>query len=764
MKKTFSILIIALAALSVSAEGKLDVGSRARLRAATSGLTMSRSGRGSVKAPVRKAASATTVVRGFLTLAPGHDAAELEAIGVKVTSARGTSLLVEFDAALVAQLEAMDAVSKIVLESPLAPKMDRVRSVTHIDEIHSGSANLPQAYTGKGIIAGIVDGGFDPNHLNFLNDKGVSRISNFCYYRPTQSGDYYEQIVGPDVIWDIDTESSETFHGTHTLGIMAGGYKGKVNAPDRLGSKEIDNPYYGIAYDADIALASGANTDYYVAMGMETILNYAYYNKKRTVINLSLGNNTGPHDGTSALCGYIDGIVANDNAIVCISAGNEGNLPIAITKTFTATDKIISSCFTMLQEMSAEDAAAYPNIRAGATYVYSKDATQFDIQAIVVNKDRGAVAMRMPLPATTGASKYWATSAAYAQDGDIISPQLAKWFNGYVGVGAQFDEVTGRYYAVIDAMLWDNATGNANGNYVLGFEITGHEGQRVDVYGDAQFNGFSSLGIEGFMDGQGNGTINDIATGKGTISVGSYNTRDRWTSLDGEVWGYDEGVLPAGEVSMFSSYGTLIDGRNCPAVCAPGAAVISSSNEYYLQDNGLTSPSVSQADFTANGRHYSWHQALGTSMAAPVVSGTVCLWLEADPTLTVFDVLDIIEKTAVKDDDVAKAADPVQWGAGKFDALAGLKEVLARKQSGICSPAAPGSDCRVLLTAQGEGMYEVSLPGAPAINADLYNLSGIMVASAKAEGSDAVLDASGVLPGIYVLSVNGTHSLKFTVK
>lgn len=584
MRKTLTIVLISAAIGSASATDKLDAGSRARLRGITSGMMMTRDAQGHVKAPVRESTrEKNNPLRAFITIAPGHDTAELAAAGVTINSSRGGSVLAEFDASLLPAVEAMDAVERITLESPVNLKMDRVRQLSHIDEIHSGT-DLPQAYTGKGVVAGIVDGGFDPNHLNFLNSDGVSRISNFCYYRPTQSGEKVEQIVGPDIIPEIDTESDETFHGTHTLGIMAGGYRGKINMAVRNGLsstvKEVDNPYYGIAYDSDIALASGASSDYYVAMGIETILNYAYYKKEPAVINLSLGSNVGPHDGTSALCQYIDKISALDRVVVCIAAGNEGNLPIAITKTMTEDDRTLRSCFTL-----SEPVEEYPNVRAGQTYVYSDTKDQFDIQAVVVNRSRGAVAMRMPLPATDGNAKYWVTEAGYQSDeSDVISPQLAKWFNGYVGIGAQYESASGRYYAVIDCMLWDKTTGsNADGNYVLGFEITGKAGQRIDVYGDGQFNGLSSLGMEGFTDGGYDGTINDLATGNDIVVVGSYNVREQWTSLDGGVYGYEAGAVPTGEISAFSSYGTLIDGRTLPTVCAPGATVISSSNEYFLQ-------------------------------------------------------------------------------------------------------------------------------------------------------------------------------------
>lgn len=149
MRKTLTIVLISAAIGSASATDKLDAGSRARLRGITSGMMMTRDAQGHVKAPVRESTrEKNNPLRAFITIAPGHDTAELAAAGVTINSSRGGSVLAEFDASLLPAVEAMDAVERITLESPVNLKMDRVRQLSHIDEIHSGT-DLPQAYTGK---------------------------------------------------------------------------------------------------------------------------------------------------------------------------------------------------------------------------------------------------------------------------------------------------------------------------------------------------------------------------------------------------------------------------------------------------------------------------------------------------------------------------------------------------------------------------------------------------------------------------------------
>lgn len=754
-------LCIALSLGSAAfAQGKLDMGSRARLRSSNMPVEFVRQndGKASVKA---KDKGATAMLRGFAVLSDGASAGNLEACGAKVFSVRGNIALVEFPAEALEALEALDEVKSIRLEQPVSAKLNIAREVSGIDKIHSG-IDLPQAYTGKGVVAGSVDGGFDPNHINFKNDDGTSRIGQFTYYRPTQQGGYVEQKVPRENIGEIDTEDDETFHGTHTLGIMAGSYRGDVSVcavgDDGVGLRTLPNPYYGIACDADIAVASGALTDMYIAMGIETILDYAYDSgQKPAVVNLSLGSNVGPHDGTSTICQYLDLATQLDKVIFCVSAGNEGDLPIALHKKLTVSDNTVASFLHPEIEMTN-----YKNVRYGTTYIYSDSNEPFTVQAVVVNKTRGRVVMRMSLePSPDGASRYWVSSSDYAgYDTDIVSTQFANYFEGYVGLNAEIDSQSGRYYAVIDCMCWDNTVRNADGNYILGFEVTGSDGQRIDIFGDGIYNTFSSYEIEGYEDGMTDGTISDMACGHNYVVVGSYNTRDEWLSLDGNLYG-NQPSFAFGKVSYFSSYGELYDGRRLPTVCAPGTSVISSSNEYYIDAYGFTD-GIRQAAVSADGRRYSWHQSSGTSMATPVVSGAIALWLEAYPELTYDQAIDIIRRTSVVDSDVLEG-NSVQWGAGKFDAYAGLVEVLKLKDAGIGAISAD-KDNRVVLSRIGDRSFGIYYNGCKDFTATLYSVAGATVSTVKADGYEAVLDATGIPAGVYLLSVPGAQAQRIMIK
>lgn len=761
MNKLSILLLAAVIAPGIQAQSKMDISSRARLRAASHGIEFVNDAKGNAslhRAPARKNAS----VDAFIFISDESAIDRLAEAGATVASVRGNMVMASVPVSAIDAVNDIEGVERISLSKPVKAKMDIVRQVTGIDKIHSGEG-LDAPYTGKGVLAGIIDGGFDPNHVNFKNEDGTSRIKRFTYYRPTQTGEYAEEIHDADYIPNIDTETDDTFHGTHTLGIMAGGYRGKLTAarPDKTGFQsenvEIDNPYYGVAYDSDIALAAGANSDYHMAMGIETILDYAYnHDRMPVVINMSLGTNVGPHDGSSVICQYMDYVTdhGQDNVLFCLSAGNEGDLPIVLHKTATEDDMTLATCF-----YPATNIPGYNNPRAGTTFIYSDTSEPFDVQVVIINKSRNKVAMRMPLAAVTETtSKYWVSSSSWASDeSDEVSPQFARYFEGYVGIGAETDKENGRYYAVIDMTTWDNTSTNALGNYILGLEVVAKKaGQRIDVYGDGGFCNFSSYGLAGYEDGVTDGTISDIACGNTSIIVGSYNTRDDWACIDGGIYGY-QGTFPAGKMTDFTSYGTLIDGRELPHVCAPGASIISSYNEYYADSNGnpLLADNTRNAVYNDGTRKHSWFQCVGTSMASPVVAGSLVLWKQADPSIDYKTVLDIIKQTAVSDNDVMTSGNPVQWGAGKFDAYAGLKEVIRRRDAGVEGIVV--DKAQGLVINRSGDIYTAFLEGVSDFTLSLHSATGALAGKYEATDGEASFDASHHAAGVYILSVDG-HS------
>lgn len=759
MRKIYFSLLVAGVAFTGMAQSKLDLRSRAALRQHKVEYNL----RTKSFEPVETAKKSVTAM---IKLAPGATASQLEAEGVKVMRTRGDIAFVVMPVEDVERVSALSCIKTMSLSRKAFPKMDNARTAMGVDKIHSGEG-LEQAYTGKGVIAGIVDAGLDPNHANFRNPDGTSRIGLLTniYSTSYNSDGYNADIYTADQIPGFTTDDETQFHGTHTLGIMAGSYKDTLTVAkgtSMLSAKvETDeNPFYGVAYDADIAASCCELSDYFIALGIENILDYAYQEQKPAVINISLGSNINAHDGTETMSQYLD--LAGKEAIICVAAGNEGDLPIALNQTFTSEDSVLQTFVTPLYGDVATANGIYYNLRYDQVYIYSNDSTEFKVKMVVYNKDRGTIVMQHTIDSNTNGTAAYYASGDQAQSGDLTNTNFSKAFSGYVGLGSMIDENNGRYYALLDYFIMDNQATNANGNYILGFIVEGKVGQRIDCFCSGLYSYMDGYAQDGWDNGSTNGSISDMACAHNILVVGAYNTRNAWVSLDGKPYA-NAGNYPLNHVTSFSSYGTLIDGRNLPHVLAPGNTVISSSSSYYIDYYGGLDDSAFQAKLVEDSRTNYWHQQAGTSMATPAVSGAIALWLEADPTLTIDEVKEIAMSTAVKDSYISGfEGDPVQCGEGKFNAYEGLKEVL-RRAAGIGCITADENN-RLLISVSGRNQYNLFIGGANEMNAVFYNLSGQPVLTAQSEGDELNVDASSLASGIYVLSVNGYHNKRIFVK
>ena len=192
---------------------------------------------------------------------------------VSVLRVKGNIAIVSMPLNGVEQIAELKCVRRIQLSRPVAQKMDRVREAVGVNKIHQG-VGLPQAYTGKGVVTGIVDGGIDPNNINFLKPDGTTRYGYLSRLYTSSAGkdgyiweSYFPKAQLPEIakhrksmdnvfaIEDFETDNRGQFHGTHTTGIMAGGYKGKATVAvtkDNKTSKNVEmpNPYYGIATES----------------------------------------------------------------------------------------------------------------------------------------------------------------------------------------------------------------------------------------------------------------------------------------------------------------------------------------------------------------------------------------------------------------------------------------------------------------------------------------------------------------------------------
>lgn len=707
------------------------------------------------------ARSGNAQVSLLVKLSPGFDAQALEDAGLNVTNVIGDICIATGNVDDIIALEDNSAVEAMQLSSPLRTHLDEARAQTGIDAIHNGEG-LPNGvgFTGKGVVCGIFDNGIDPNHINFYDkDFTESRVRQFMLY-PSTSGSPVVSST-PDAISKVTSDNKNDTHGTHTAGCMTGafmlkgnktptanypqGYSAKVNPVSNMIQALASNAchLYGPAYDADIVMGGGQLTNVNAIDAVSRIVDYAEAHNQPCVVNLSIGNNSGSHDGYGVFGQAMETL--GKRAIICVSSGNEGDAAISIIKNFTASDNVLRTTLNLTQTST------------GIIDIYGSDSNPFKFTVAVVNKMTGATQMQQTFNSEgefTLVGKGFGNNAGYIHNTGF---EDAFSTNSYLIATISDNKTTSKRRGIqIQYNLTNNSGSNSTGQYVIALFCEGSAGQRVDmVHSKVSGNGaLISNGLAGYTTANSDLTINELACNKNVIAVGAWTTRSEWPTLSRTFyWFGQNSPLVKNKVSFFTSYGTLYDGRELPVICAPGAGIISSYNSYYTEQtdpNGTDSSLCGRYKY--KGRNYCYGQESGTSMASPIAAGTVALWLEADPNLTVDKVINIMQKTA---DPLEGPA--VQTGAGKLNALKGLKYILSN--DAVNDITVDNND--IIITGSGN-MYEV-FAASGNVDVTVYNLNGQPVKTASAADHNLGLDLGSLNKGIYIINVNGVKSQRVAV-
>lgn len=539
-------------------------------------------------------------------------------------------------------LKAIEGVEHVSPAITLFTCCDSARYYSRVENVQNG-VGLTMPYTGKGVIVGVIDCGFDFNHINLCDSDGNTRVK--AVYMPLDTTGVqpvirYRRLPGscyetPEEIAALTTDEAETTHGTQTAGIAAGSYRG--------------NGWYGVAPDADIVacgIPEDEITDVRVANCISYINDYATRVGKPCVINISLGSNAGAHDGTSFLnrvCEQMSG----PGRIFVVSAGNDGDNNVCLHANIASKNDTVTTLI-----------AGYGggNYRSGYISAWANQGKPFNTRLIVIDTQTGK---RLYASRALGANNN-ILEVEISSDNDTI---LAKYYRGYVKFRGMA-EYNGRPNSLCEVDMTAKSR-----NYVMGIQYYTPMATDLTVW-TSQFAYFRNYGYDWAETGVRDGSINDLATTDSVISVGSYNTRQTAPLRDGSTY-FRTKSTPV-EISYFSAFGPDENGISRPDVCAPGSMVLASGNRYDTQAHNID---LWQPSAFVNGVEYPYCPDLGTSMSAPVVAGAIALWLEANPNLSVADVRDILVNTSYSDKYVREGS-PERWGSGKLDVNAGMRYVL----------------------------------------------------------------------------------------
>ena len=727
-------MLAVCSAITLTAQNKFDYSARNMLEEYSVSL----------KSQQRKMPDNTSVC-AIVTLKDAAFLPQFESLGLEITDVKDDMIIVDMPLRQAESIAALDIVKHISFGGMATPMLNMARPASYVEEVQQASG-IEKAYTGAGIITSLFDQGLDPNNINFKDAGGNSRVLGVVTVKGSVGTTTYYETKRQ--LNSFTTESADDTHGTHVLGIMSGSY----NGPGNNAGAETDNlPYYGVATGSDIVVGCGDLFMNNILKGVKYAIDKGAETGQPVVVNLSLGNTTGAHDGSDSFSRYLDSY--GEKAVIVVASGNDGDIPMGISKTFTTDDNTLKTFLLPHVITSTGGIINTASAFNGTVSFYSSDNRPFKFSVVIYTRAGSKIVSEYTVAASTSGKKTYigGSSTGYEQLDKFDNATSA---SSYLAVSSNVSTDNNRYCATVDFNL-NMATSSA---YYLGFVIEGSDGQTINGYANSSntksgiYASFSSRSRTGWTDGTPDGSINSMACGKNLICIGSYNTRSSWPVLSGGNYSYTGKGFNVGAISPFSSYGTLYNGRTLPDLCAPGCGIVSTYNTYYLTSHpdevkGMT------ASVTSGSKTYYWGNMQGTSMAAPYAAGTFAMWLEADPTLTVDEIRDIAKSTAYTDSYVT-SGNPVQWGAGKLDALTGIKKVLDLASVGSIL----ADDDRNFIVTATDGGYNVFVAGEAALNVEVYDMTGRVVASANADGNSVDIATSHLSGGIYIISATGANS------
>lgn|GEM_PF-116766 len=691
MRKTLLTLALSLCLLGAGAQTRVRTYSP-KLSASTLRLTEKRGTQDGV--------AADAVTNLFIRLRENADKERLSRVyGVRFNVGCGDVYTAVVPVSSIVTLADDNDVEEIDAGQEVRTMMDNVRTLTNVDAVHSATG-IDTAYKGNGVLVGIIDAGFDFRHPNFRDSNGKSRIravwdqNNFM--QTNSSYGYGKEYLTGEELASVsrDMELTGDTHGTHVAGIATGSY---------------DGSYLGVAPEADIVLVSTNKTEQGIIDGLDWLLKYAEKVQKPISINLSIGTVLGFKDGTDAFTVLTDNLMKGQKGkILSIAAGNEGHRRSTLKGTLDKDNQMMKSFWIL------------PSYNRDNLFVEGVAGSEYTLTLSLKDKNTDE----------TYFTKSFESGKRQSYRIDDFGTQSTD--NGSMSVYVSANPANGNPYFSVNLVYgmpenetWEIVLKSENGRYMI----------------NSDHGEFGSSGREGYTEGTNACTIAATATGFNSVAVGAYVSKTSYNDISGNT---HEKPWTQGDIYPLSGKGPTFDGRIKPDVTAPGAAVVSSFNSYasgyYVKDADKV---ATVKDPTYN-RTYTWGTASGTSMATPVVTGIIALWLEAEPSLTYEDVMKTIKETSMHDRFTGDVPDGI-FGQGKIDALAGLKHIL--QMSSISHADAEKPSC-----SYADGILHLTTTDR-IDRIEVYRTDGTKVVSQNGNANEIRLPLKS--GGIYIVKV--TH-------
>lgn len=509
----------------------------------------------------RRGATASTTVDEVPVIAKVTDVGAWEALSevhagttVGDTAADGTTIVT---ARLpVARLDQVRS-QPFVVSLKGAQRLHRALSATTTD-IHARPEDLPagnKVKGGQGVVVGIVDSGCDFAHRNFVTAAGKTRLLKLWDQAANGQGEAgfgYGRVYKPAQI-NAALPRSDPYaalgygpyepgpaHGTHVMDIAAGNGRGSgvAGVAPAASLVFVDIASSDIPWSGPDAVGVSFGDSVQLLEALTFVFHTA--GTKPCSVNVSLGTNGGPHDGTTLVEQGIDRLLEQaPNRSVAIAASN-------------SFDDGIHAAGSVPKSGTYDLAW---NVRPG-------DFTDNELELWYPGSARLSVDLIAPNGQT-------AASLAPGQSGTVSSAGQVVAF----AANRLNDPNNG------DNMIGVFLNRRASGKWVL--RLRGTTAKKVAFHAWIERDDRSP---SSFAEPHDNShTLGSISCGKKSIAVGSYDAHK-----------------PGRPISWFSSAGPTRDGRQKPEVSAPGQDVLaaesrSGTRTVRMSGTSMAAPAVTGA-------------------------------------------------------------------------------------------------------------------------------------------------------------------------
>jgi minor extracellular serine protease Vpr len=549
----------------------------------------------------------------------------LRSRGLEVNTVAGRQMTVRCPLGLLQAFLQMPGVDRVSVAERCKPYLDRGALDTHVSALRTVPPAAFTGQTGAGVVVGLVDTGVDLAHADFKNPNGTTRLLSIWDQSAatgtppggfTYGAEYSAAMINAGSAPETDPQG----HGTHVLGIAAGN-------GSATGNSQPAYTYVGMAPEADLIAVKTTFATTAIVDGVNYIFQRAAALGKQAVVNLSLGTQDGPHDGTYGFDTMINALTGPGKLVVA-SAGNAGEDDHhgSLDLNGTTPQSMTLTVPTYVKSPGTQnDYLVFSGWYAGS------DAVSLTIIS------PGGITIGPIAPGTQST-------------GNNTTDGYVNAFNGTTAPANGDNEIY--------VEIFDNAANRApeSGTWEFRFTPTSLLSPGiVDMYlvSDHLGNGGAlSRWAQGLAFG---GVIGSPGTADSVITSAAHVTKDCWVAVDGNQYCWNP--RPAlNSIASFSSQGPRRDGAQKPDLSAPGFGVTSSKSSAYNPGTALTAP---------DGVH---HSEGGTSMSAPHVTGAVALLLaRADWSGKGPSAIKGRLRTTARTDAFTGTVPNAVWGYGKLD-------------------------------------------------------------------------------------------------